>query len=143
MSGCNCEKTRCHTTSWGSDCGCPTKLSSLCVIYQSEKDLDCVSSKRGDRLELILQNIDYTICRTISKFDENIVARRTKVFNTKGVSVVQLPQKVSEVLMVSYCGSVLPSNGYILEGSKVVLRLDMFGITVNDTDSITVIYNPF
>lgn len=211
-----CDSTRvCTTPPWLEDCGCPTKLSTLCVIYQGVS-LEYLGIQNGDRLEYVLSTLNQRFKRMIDKIDEGFLvsnvgdgaevfkgakedggsdmrtlkgsesvevkesedtidfkvkddwlannsvirniksditnisdsvqssvnSKKTKSFTTIGSKVIDLPQTPSSVLMVTYCGSVLPPNGYSVNGDVVTLQLGQFGLTIEENDSVTVIFNP-
>lgn len=53
-------------------CGCKTKLSSLCVIYDN-KDLENLGIEKGDNLENILKRIDLIIGNILTALEEQVV----------------------------------------------------------------------
>lgn len=57
--GCNKSTPACGCT---TVCGCTTKLSTKCVIYEGA-DLNCLGIKRGETLENVLIKLDAHLCR--------------------------------------------------------------------------------
>lgn len=77
---CEC-KNRCYDIT----CACPIKdLQTKCIIYEGREDLNCITTNRGDTLNVILSNINKSICRLYEQSDEIVnVGKGAAVYKGK------------------------------------------------------------
>lgn len=114
MSKCN----RCHRPK--CDCTCGSCKPTSCKQYTSGLtydgiDMPWICVKHGDPLNKVLEKIG----RGISD-----LYGRTEDFKSEafiGHENIKLSSTPSEILQVTYCGGILPKDGYTFNGMVVVL----------------------
>lgn len=69
--------------------------------------------RHGDSLNTVIENVAAYVARSIS------VAGAVRVESFRGTNSVRLEKNPAEILMVVYCGGVLPENYYRTEGRTI------------------------
>jgi hypothetical protein len=64
-----CQNTPKNCECCEDPCGCDVKVYTSCTIYDG-KDLPCIGVRKGDRMNRVLEKMEYAICKLTECVDE-------------------------------------------------------------------------
>lgn len=103
-------KTSCNTGGSGFNDSCYKNSSD--IIYDGENFPEA-GLTRGDSLNNVLANLARYVTRAVTSVGPVL---SEKFLGTSGIVLSKVP---AELLMVSYCGAVLPKEYYKMDGKRI------------------------
>lgn len=132
MASCNCGKSYTNNSCEPFRDPCKPERVNTSNIFYDGPDLAALCIKRGMDLNTVLRIMNDFALRMMESQEEIV----TDVFNNGiEVSLSQIPFSVN---IVTYCGSIVPANGYIVNGRIVKLNDKLF--CYESGNEITVTY---
>lgn len=136
----SCKKDNCGCPQTCNPCcdPCkPPKVNSSTITYDGP-DLFGLCIKRGMDFNTILKKIDDFSIQMLQSKQDVLTDTFTDLTNEDGDFEIKLKRVPYRILMVSYCGGVLPDDGYIINGDKIELNSSKY--CFSDGNELQVMY---